>query len=51
MKHLPKKELVDFYQNKLAEKAEMLNDFFGLEIEDGHLVRLPVIVPAIKPYP
>lgn len=29
----------------------MLNDFFGIQIEDNQLVSLPVILPAIKPYP
>ena len=31
--HLPKEEMVEFYKNKLIDKADILNDNFSIEID------------------
>ncbi len=51
--HLPKEEMVDFYKNKLLDKADILNDYFSIEIEKetASLVSLPIIYEVVKPYP
>ena len=51
--HLPKEEMVEFYKNKLVDKADILNDYFSIEIdkEACALVALPLIYEVVKPYP
>ena len=51
--HLPKQEMVNYYFNKLVTKAEMLLDYFSIEInvDQGTLVALPVVHEIIKPFP
>lgn len=51
--HLGRNELVDFYRHKLEDKAQMLDEYFGIEInkEAGQLTALPIIDEMIKPYP
>ena len=51
--HLPKEEMVEFYKNKLLDKAEILNDYFSIELdkESQTLVALPIIYEVVKPYP
>lgn len=31
--HLPKEEMVEFYKNKLLDKADLLNENFSIEID------------------
>ncbi len=51
--HLPKEEMVEFYKNKLIDKAELLNENFSIEIdkESASLLALPIIYEVVKPYP
>ena len=51
--HLPKEEMVEFYKNKLVDKADILNDYFSIEIDrdTASLVSLPIIYEVVKPYP
>lgn len=51
--HLPKEEMIEFYKNKLVDKADILNEYFSIEIdkEAGSLVALPIIYEVVKPYP
>ena len=51
--HLSKEEMVEFYKNKLIDKADILNDYFSIEIdkESASLVSLPIIYEVVKPYP
>jgi DNA mismatch repair protein MLH1 len=51
--HLPKEEMVEFYKNKLVDKADILNEYFSVEIdkESATLVALPIIYEVVKPYP
>lgn len=51
--HLPKEDMVEFYKNKLVDKADILNENFSIEIdrESASLVSLPIIYEVIKPYP
>jgi len=50
---LPKEEMIEFYKNKLVDKADILNENFSIEIdkENATLVALPIIYEVIKPYP
>jgi DNA mismatch repair protein MLH1 len=51
--HLPRDEMVEFYKNKLVDKADILNEYFSIEIdkETASLVSLPIIYEVVKPYP
>jgi DNA mismatch repair protein MLH1 len=51
--HLSKEEMVEFYKNKLVDKADILNEYFCIEIEKetANLVSLPLIYEVVKPYP
>jgi hypothetical protein len=58
-KHQPIAVLVDHYVNKLASKAEMLEDFFALKFSRGDeeskeqelvLEALPIIIDGIQPF-
>jgi DNA mismatch repair protein MLH1 len=51
--HLPKEEMVEFYKNKLVDKADILNENFSIEIdkETASLTALPIIYEVVKPYP
>lgn len=51
--HLPREEMVEFYKNKLVDKADILNEYFSIEIdkETASLVSLPIIYEVVKPYP
>ena len=51
--HLAKEEMIEFYKNKLVDKADLLNQDFSIEIdkENGNLMSLPIIYEVIKPYP
>ncbi len=31
--HLSKDEMVDFYKNKLLDKADILNEYFSIELD------------------
>jgi DNA mismatch repair protein MLH1 len=50
---LAKEEMVEFYKNKLVDKADILNEYFSIEIdkETGCLIALPIIYEVVKPYP
>lgn len=52
-KHLPEAEMIEFFKNKLLDKSELLNEFFGIEISKDlqALICLPIINDVIKPYP
>jgi len=51
--HLKKEEMIEFYTNKLVDKADILNENFGIEIdkETASLIALPIIYEVVKPYP
>lgn len=51
--HLSKEEMIEFYKNKLVDKADILNENFGIEIDkdSASLVALPIIYEVVKPYP
>jgi DNA mismatch repair protein MLH1 len=51
--HLPKEEMVEFYKNKLVDKADILNENFSIEIDKdtASLTALPIIYEVVKPYP
>jgi DNA mismatch repair protein MLH1 len=51
--HLPKEEMVEFYKNKLIDKADILNENFSIEIDkdSASLLALPIINEVVKPYP
>lgn len=45
--------MVQFYTNKLVDKADLLNENFSIEIdkESASLAALPIIYEVVKPYP
>ena len=51
--HLSKEEMVEFYKNKLVDKADILNEYFSIEIDKdtASLVSLPIVYEVVKPYP
>ena len=51
--HLPKEEMIEFYKNKLVDKADLLNENFSIEIDkdNANLIALPIIYEVVKPYP
>jgi len=51
--HLPVEEMVEFYKNKLVDKADILNEYFSIEIDKdtASLVSLPIVYEVVKPYP
>lgn len=51
--HLSKGDLVNYYFKKLISKADMLLDYFSIEInqETGCLISLPIVHEILKPFP
>jgi DNA mismatch repair protein MLH1 len=51
--HLSKEEMIEFYKNKLIDKADILNEYFSIEIDkdSASLVSLPILYEVVKPYP
>ena len=51
--HMPKPDMINYYYKKLVSKAEMLVDYFSLEInvETGCLVSVPIVHEILKPFP
>ncbi|KAH9503230.1 DNA mismatch repair protein [Bulinus truncatus] len=51
----PKEDMADYVVTFLTSKAEMLQDYFSIEIEDGHLLTLPMLmenyVPSLNELP
>ncbi|GFO28216.1 DNA mismatch repair protein mlh1 [Plakobranchus ocellatus] len=45
----PKDEMADYVVTFLGSKAEMLQDYFSLEIEDGNLITLPMLMENYIP--
>jgi len=51
--HLPKMEMINYYFTKLISKADMLLDYFSIELnaDEGTLVALPIVHEILKPFP
>ncbi|BFZ01377.1 hypothetical protein BsWGS_04416 [Bradybaena similaris] len=45
----PKEEMADYVVTFLSSKSEMLQDYFSLEVEDGKLVTLPMLLENYVP--
>ncbi|KAK3765990.1 hypothetical protein RRG08_002233 [Elysia crispata] len=45
----PKEDMADYVVTFLSSKAEMMQDYFSLEIEDGNLVTLPMLMENYIP--
>ncbi|XP_059144624.1 DNA mismatch repair protein Mlh1-like isoform X2 [Physella acuta] len=47
--HGPKEEMADYVLTFLTSKAEMLQDYFSIEIENGNLLTLPMLLENYVP--